>query len=368
MTKIIMKKILLLLGLASDTAFAADDMGCVPDVAVYNQDKHVVVNIPQARVFLFDNGELLKSYPAGPGNPKTPTNLGEYEVIAIAKNPDWHIPKSIQKDEGNRTVVKYCEDKSYPFAVTTRKLISKTERKDADGNTVLNENGEVVYDSKYAYSCEETAFIKFSNEHSLGLHGTNAPHRIPSWPSHGCVRLKTPDVMDLKGYVERGTPVYVIHQRYTLNVDENDNLWLGIYPNKYAGTKEHTEEKTEQLIAALHSWNGINEKQVDVEAAEKWINEWRGKVKQHHEICLTCEALENKKQKHRPYGNLKPLSWTDGLATIRTPIEPEVVPEFTPPDGEYNTLKAVEVEIDTTPDTPKPAPSKAVKGSSDALF
>ena len=349
-------------------AFAADNVVFVPDVAVYNQDKHVVVNIPQARVFLFDNGELLKSYPAGPGNPKTPTNLGEYEVLSIAKNPDWHIPPSIQKSEGGKKVVKYCESKSYPFAVSTRKLISKTERKDADGYVLTNDKGEVLYNTKYAYSCEETAFIKFSNEHSLGLHGTNAPHRIPSWPSHGCVRLKTPDVMDLKGYVSRGTPVYVIHQRYTLNVDENDNLWLGIYPNKYAGTREQVEEKTEQLIAALHSWNGINNKQVNVDVAEKWINEWRNKVKLHNEICLTCATAAKGKKSPTPQGSLKPLSWTDGLATVRTPIEPEKVPEFTPPDGEYNTLKAVEVEIDTTPDTPKPAPNKAVKGSAEDLF
>ncbi|MBR1818591.1 MAG: L,D-transpeptidase [Neisseriaceae bacterium] len=364
-----MKKTLLFAGLiTTTTAFAADELVFLPDVAVYNQDRHVIVNIPQARVFLYDNGELLKSYPAGPGNPKTPTNLGEYEVLAIAKNPDWHIPKSIQKSENNRKIVKYCEDSSYPFAVAKKTLISKTERKDADGYVITNDKGEVVYDTKYSYSCEETAFIKFSNEHSLGLHGTNAPHRIPSWPSHGCVRMKTPDVMDLKGYVSRGTPVYVIHQRYTLNSDDNNDLWLGIYPNKYAGSKEHTEEKTEQLIAALHSWNSISEKQIDVAVAEKWINEWRPKVKQHHEICLTCAPTEKGKKKPRPQGNLKPLSWTDGLSTIRTPIEPEVVPEFTPPEGEYNTLKAVEVEIDSTPDTPKPVPSNAVKGNTDALF
>ncbi|MBR7002768.1 MAG: L,D-transpeptidase [Neisseriaceae bacterium] len=362
-----MKKIILLLGLSYGTVFAADEIVFLPDVAVYNQDKHVVINIPQARVFLFDNGELLKSYPAGPGNPKTPTNLGEYEVISIAKNPDWHIPKSIQKSENNRTIVRYCEDKSYPFAVSTRKLLSKTERKDADGNTVLNENGEVVYDSKYAYSCEETAFIKFSQEHSLGLHGTNAPHRIPSWPSHGCVRLKTPDVMDLKGYVSRGTPVYVIHQRYTLNVDENNNLWLGIYPNKYAGTREQVEEKTEELLSALHDWNEHSDKQIDIEAAEKWINEWRGKVKQNHRLCLTCAAVEKGKAKPTPQGSLKALSWTDGISAVREAIEPEVVPEFTPPEGEYNTLKAVEVEIDTVPDTPAAKP-QTPKGSADALF
>ena len=144
-----MKKILLFAGLiTTTTAFAADELVFLPDVAVYNQDRHVIVNIPQARVFLYDNGELLKSYPAGPGNPKTPTNLGEYEVLAIAKNPDWHIPKSIQKSENNRKIVKYCEDSSYPFAVAKKSLISKTERKDADGYVVTNDKGEVVYDTK----------------------------------------------------------------------------------------------------------------------------------------------------------------------------------------------------------------------------
>lgn len=364
-----MKKLFLLLGMTCyGVSFSAESIDFLPDVAVYNQDKHVVINIPQARVFLYDNGELLKIYQAGPGNPKTPTNLGEYEISAIAKNPDWHIPKSIQKDEGNRKVVKYCEDSSYPFAVVKKTLISQTERKDEDGYVVTNDKGEVVYDKKYAYSCEETAFIKFSDEHSLGLHGTNAPHRIPSWPSHGCVRMKTPDVMDLKGYVSRGTPVYVIHQRYTLNTDDNNDVWLGIYPNKYAGTREQVEEKTDLLIAALHSWNSISEKQIDVAAAEKWINEWRPKVKQNHRLCLTCAPVAKGKKKPRPQGNLKSLAWTDGLATVRTPIEPEVIPEFKPAEGEYNSLKAVEVEIDTTPDKPVSKPPKSVQGTTEALF
>jgi hypothetical protein len=43
----------------------------------------------------------------------------------------------------------------------------------------------------------------------VGLHGTNAPGRIPGRPSHGCIRLRNADIARLYRLAPRGTPVWV---------------------------------------------------------------------------------------------------------------------------------------------------------------
>ncbi len=43
----------------------------------------------------------------------------------------------------------------------------------------------------------------------VGIHGTNEPGRIPGRPSHGCVRLRNPDILRLGRLLPIGTPVRI---------------------------------------------------------------------------------------------------------------------------------------------------------------
>jgi hypothetical protein len=43
----------------------------------------------------------------------------------------------------------------------------------------------------------------------IGIHGTNAPGLIPGRPSHGCIRLRNPDILRLGRLMGVGTPVTV---------------------------------------------------------------------------------------------------------------------------------------------------------------
>jgi hypothetical protein len=45
----------------------------------------------------------------------------------------------------------------------------------------------------------------------VGLHGTSLPHLIPGRPSHGCIRLRNPDILWLAQHVPVGTPVAVVN-------------------------------------------------------------------------------------------------------------------------------------------------------------
>jgi lipoprotein-anchoring transpeptidase ErfK/SrfK len=43
----------------------------------------------------------------------------------------------------------------------------------------------------------------------IGIHGTNEPDLIPGRPSHGCIRLRNPDIVRLGKLMPIGTPVRI---------------------------------------------------------------------------------------------------------------------------------------------------------------
>ena len=85
-----MKKILFGLTAALLTSAAAANT-LIPDVSPASSGQHVVINITQQRLFLYDNGKLSKIYPVAVGKAMTQTNLGEHKIGAKAYNPVWHI-------------------------------------------------------------------------------------------------------------------------------------------------------------------------------------------------------------------------------------------------------------------------------------
>ena len=87
-----------LLALLAGTAAIAAPHTPLPDVSPINPGQHVVINIPQQRLFLYVDGKLSKIYPVAVGKAATQTNLGRHIIGAKAYNPTWHIPKSIQKE------------------------------------------------------------------------------------------------------------------------------------------------------------------------------------------------------------------------------------------------------------------------------
>jgi len=43
----------------------------------------------------------------------------------------------------------------------------------------------------------------------IGIHGTNQPQLVPGRPSHGCVRVRNPDMLRLSHLMPLGTPVWI---------------------------------------------------------------------------------------------------------------------------------------------------------------
>ena len=247
--------------LAAGTAHAAV---LLPDASVSGQGKHIVINIPQLRLFVYNDGDLVKSYPIAVGKSRTQTPVGEFDLSAKSYNPTWHIPASIQQERKDGV-------KSVPPGPR-------------------NPLGPV--------------FMRVGPAGlSIGIHGTNNPASVPGIRSHGCIRMKSASAMELSKYIDMRSPVSIIYQPFSLNLDENNDLWFASYGDPYGKSRSETES-LEQSVQNFMAANGL---EYDSARTDKIL-----RSKRHSIVCLTCSGKS-------PSGKLTSLAWTQGLGEIRTP-------------------------------------------------
>lgn len=267
----------------------------LPDYAPVSQGQQVVINIPQLRLFLFENGKLSKSYPIAVGKNRTQTPLGEYKIGAKAYNPTWTIPRSIQKElaAGGKGGMK-----SVPPGPN-------------------NPLGPV--------------FVRFgAPKLGLGIHGTNAPSSVPGVRSHGCVRMHSPNALEFAKTVNHGADTAVIYQLVSLNADDDHNLWLVAYRDPY----NLNNLNKSALTRSMKAWAQANGLQVNQKRAEVVLAQRKGTL-----ICVTCATTTTKVK-----GELKSLTWVSGKGQLTTPKR---VSPTTAPDNEPDTLpEGSGVEVD----------------------
>ena len=277
----------------------------VPDVKPAAKGHHVVINIPQQRLFLYNNGKLSKIYPVAVGKARTQTVIGAHKIGAKAYNPTWHIPKSIQKERGG--------------GVTT---VPPGPR---------NPLGPV--------------FVRLGDPKlGLGIHGTNAPASVPGVRSHGCVRMKSPDALQFAKTVSSGSPADVIYQLAALNVDSAGNLWLAAYRDPY--NKKNLD--TAALRKSIAAWAQANGKTVSDNRVSAILKSRTGAPN-----CLTCGTGKGK-GKGKISGELKSLAWLSGSGSLSRPkaaATDEPLIDQTLPEG-----SGIEVDADDVPqsDTAQP--------------
>lgn len=256
---------LFLLMLLPASLFAAD---LQPDVAIESDRQHVVINIPQLRLFVYENGKLLRSNQIAVGKNKTKTPIGEYEIGAKAFDPTWYVPLSIQKENAaaGRAVVK-----TIPPGPN-------------------NPLGPV--------------FVRFgAPKLGLGIHGTSAPSSVPGVRSHGCVRMKSPEALQFAKNINKGAKVSVIYQMAVLNEDNNQNLWLAVYNDPYI----QKNLSTEQLKSAISTWAQNSNKTVNEARLTAVIKNRSGSAN-----CLTCTENSTKLPKDV---KLTPIRWLSDVPT-----------------------------------------------------
>ncbi|NEP11904.1 MAG: L,D-transpeptidase [Symploca sp. SIO2C1] len=127
------------------------------------QKTHLVLKLSERRVYFYQDNQVQASYPVAIGRSGWETPTGSFEVIQMVSNPTWE----------------------HPF---TGELIPPG----ADNPLGVRWIGFAVKGENY-----------------IGFHGTPNEELIGQAVSHGCVRMRNEDVVNLFEQVEMGTPVMV---------------------------------------------------------------------------------------------------------------------------------------------------------------
>ncbi|OQA11281.1 MAG: putative L,D-transpeptidase YkuD [Firmicutes bacterium ADurb.Bin373] len=126
-------------------------LSCAPlgDAAeIIPENISIIIDMDNLTLTLFNKGEFYKKYPVAMGRYETPTPVGNWKIISMSNNP--------------------------PDVMGTRWM------------------GLNIPYGQY------------------GIHGTNNPHSIGSFASHGCIRMFNNDAEEIYHIVTAGTPVIII--------------------------------------------------------------------------------------------------------------------------------------------------------------
>ena len=141
-------------------------------------EKYIDVDISQQRMYLFNNNELIKSYPV------STSIFGEGQIENSFKTPlGKHVISELVNSKAK--IIDHSIDTDNDF-ITSRIMWLKGLE---DGK---NLGGNVDSYNRYIY-----------------IHGTQEEGLIGKKASHGCIRMFNHDVIELYGLIKAGTPVNI---------------------------------------------------------------------------------------------------------------------------------------------------------------
>jgi lipoprotein-anchoring transpeptidase ErfK/SrfK len=118
--------------------------------------RRIVISIPDRTLILIDSGRIVKTYAVAVGSPATPSPTGTFQVVTRVPDPAWYQPgKVVPPGPGTPLGPRWIG---------------------------LSQKG-------------------------YGIHGTNSPRSIGKARSHGCIRMRNPDVEELFELVDIGDVV-----------------------------------------------------------------------------------------------------------------------------------------------------------------
>lgn len=130
-------------------------------------DSAIVVSLQDFRLDLYKGSTLVKHYQVGVGALRFPTPPGAYYVRSKATNPTWRNPGS-------------------PWSRSMPSFIPPGPNNPLGTRALRLDRGALV------------------------IHGTPQPWTIGTRSSHGCIRMKRPDIEDLFERVPVETPVFIV--------------------------------------------------------------------------------------------------------------------------------------------------------------
>lgn len=140
-----------------------------PAEPVIQPHKAIIINLETHSLRLYEGERLLAEYGVATGSPQWPTCIGQWKIVRMEKNPTWYNRGST-----------WAENMPPSIAPGPNNPL---------GTRAMHINGGGVL-----------------------IHGTSNSGSIGYSVSHGCVRMRIPDVEALFEQCHVGMPVYIIKQ------------------------------------------------------------------------------------------------------------------------------------------------------------
>jgi len=155
-----------------------------------NHGRAIIVNTGEMRLYYYVNHDTqVYTYPIGMGVLDYQTPTGNFSVNQKIVNPDWHIPKHLQKKYG---------------------MVAMPAGPD-------NPMGEYKLGLNWG---------------DYGIHGCNLPWAVGRLVSHGCTRLYPEDIKKLFAMVPMGTKVEYIYQPAKIGFRQG-RIYLSVHEDVY---------------------------------------------------------------------------------------------------------------------------------------
>jgi lipoprotein-anchoring transpeptidase ErfK/SrfK len=149
-----------LLAVLNPSALAQRNPSASP--ASHHVKRQIVVSVPDRKLAVTEGGAVLRVFPVAVGSDQTPSPTGSYEIAKRLERPTFYHPgQVIPPGENNPLGPRWIG---------------------------LNVKG-------------------------YGIHGTNVPSSVGKAASHGCIRLRNRDVVQLYAMVEVGDMVEIHGER-----------------------------------------------------------------------------------------------------------------------------------------------------------
>lgn len=188
-------------------------------------DRHILVNIPEMRLNVWENGSVPLSMRVVVGTRETQTPIFTEEMTYLVFSPYWNVPDSIAQGE---TLPAVMQDSEF-LARNNMEII------DASGQPVDAASADFSDPTKYRFrqrpgGQNSLGLVKFMfpNQFNVYLHDTPADSLFTraSRPfSHGCVRLEDP--VALAQYVLKDQPGWTKEKiAEAMNSGEETNVKL----------------------------------------------------------------------------------------------------------------------------------------------
>jgi murein L,D-transpeptidase YcbB/YkuD len=166
--------------------------------------RHILINVPEYRLEVWDNGQVPVTMRVVVGKEDTPTPIFNDEMTHVIFSPYWNVPPDIAEGE---TLPAILKDPGFLQRQNMEVL-------DASGNPVDPGVIDLSDPKKYRFrqrpgASNSLGLVKFMfpNQYNVYLHDTPADSlfaRASRSFSHGCVRLEQP--MALAEYVLKDQP------------------------------------------------------------------------------------------------------------------------------------------------------------------